>query len=328
MMKSYRDIFCPGNYILVFNRDRTDPMDRQSLFTITEYTSDSAEKTITVYGEDAGLELVNETLPSLSTTGVHPISWFVANTIMGTGFTIGINEFSDTKPKKRLSFEAEQTVKERLDEIADYFNAEIAFSFSISGMRVGAFFVDIYKRVGTDTEKRLKVGREISTVRETVNFADLATGFIVVGGTGTGSIPINLEGYAYDDGDCFVSGRYLYSREGLKRWARYDPSTGQQVVDQSGYIVKKFQFDTVSQERLCKEAVKELKKVSKLQHEYETEFFHVPEDVHIGDSVIIDDDEEGLHLKARIVSMETSDYTGDITVGLVDYTEVSAEEYE
>lgn len=53
---------------------------------------------------------------------------------------------------------------------------------------------------------------------------NLATSLLAVGGTPSGSdIPATLEGYSYDDGDCYVSGRYLNSRAALEKWGETGP---------------------------------------------------------------------------------------------------------
>lgn len=315
----YKEIFSPGSYLLVYDPETSDPLKKKGLYTITEYHSDSAETSITVYGEDGGLELINEVLEPYEATEAHTIDWYISQALSGTGFTIGSNNFG-TDIALQLNLENEQTVKERVDEIARAFGAELAYDFTINRMAVTGFKLNIYEHIGdADAVQHLRVGKNISSLREEILFSDLATAYICYGGSESGEDPITLQGYTYDDGDFYVYKKVLYCRSALAKWGRYNPATGQQVTTLSGHIVKKFEFDTLIQSKLCEEAIKELKKHTELVTTYEADIYYLPTTVHIGDSVIIDDDEEGIHLDARIISMEASSYAGtrEITLEVI-----------
>lgn len=52
-----------------------------------------------------------------------------------------------------------------------------------------------------------------------------------------------------------------------------------------GDIVKTFNFDTVSQELLCKKAIEELKKIREPEVNYEIDVLELPKGTKIGDTV-------------------------------------------
>ena len=290
-------MFEVGNYLL-----RKDGSD-EGMFTIIETESDPEEGTISVYAEDAGLDLLNDVCPAYAADTDNGIVQYVEDCIDGTGFEIGVNTYGTDV--MTLKFD-EQTAKERLDDIAAKFDAEINFSFKVDGMTVTNMFVNIYRKRGNDTGAQLLLNRDVANIRVTKNIDKLATGLIVVGGTEENSdIPVNLEGYEYDDGDFYVSGRNLYSRQALRRWARFLPHEKKQAEGVSAHVMRVFHFDTVSQEQLCQEAIKELTALRDPAVNYEIDIVRLPENAGIGDTLYIIDREGELYLQGRILKLET-----------------------
>ena len=287
-----------GNYIL--RRDGPD----EGFFTITEYNSDTKDQSITVYAEDAGLDLLNDVCAPYTADAAYNITHYVQRAIAGSGFEIGRNSYGAST--KKIALAEEQTAKERLDDIAEAFGAEISYGFEIEGLTVLHKYVHIHKKRGIDNGIRLTLNREIDAIRISKNINELATGLIVVGGTGDNSdIPINLDGYSYDDGDFYVSGKNLYSREALKKWARFMPNVMRQATGVSAHIMRTFRSDTVSQSQLCQEAIAQLKISREAQVNYEVDIVKLPEEVSLGDTVYIIDEAGELYLQSRILKLET-----------------------
>lgn len=291
------DMFDVGNYIL-----RKDD-DDEGFFTITEYESDTGEQRITVYAEDAGLDLLNDIATPFSADAAHAIGWYVEKYIESTGFEIGLNTYGSTA--LRLSFTDEQTAKERLDDIAAAFGAELSYGFRIDGMTVTNKYIHIHKRRGNDNGVQLVLNRDIDRIRISKNIHELATGLVVVGGTGNSDIPVNLDGYSYDDGDFYVSGKNLYSREALKKWARFLPDSKKQATGVSAHIMRTYRSDTVSQEQLCLEAIAQLKIYREAAVNYEVDIVKLPKGTALGDTVYIIDKKGELYLQSRILKLET-----------------------
>ena len=75
------------------------------------------------------------------------------------------------------------------------------------------------------------------------------------------SAGLTLEGYSYDDGDFYIDGKILKSRNALKEWAR-DVSTANTNF---GHIYRNFSCEAETQQDLLRESIKELTKVRKLE---------------------------------------------------------------
>lgn len=291
-----------GNYLL-----RSDD-DENEFYTIIDSEIDTKNQEVYIYAEDAGLDLLNEVVGAFEATESHPAEWYINKYTNDSGFEIGINEIPATSTRK-LSWDGEATVTERLASIATQFGGyEISFSFDIKGMEVSNKYINIYKERGKELEEPLMLNRDIDRIITKKSVANLATAFLCTGGIPKGKDkPITLEGYEYDDGDFYVSGKYVKSREAVKKWSRYvwnkEPN---QQTGYAGHIVRQYSYDTTSQKTLCSHAITELKKICDMEVNYEIDIKKLPDTVRIGDRVNIVDDAGELYLSARILKFEKS----------------------
>lgn len=288
-----------GHYLL-----RSDG-DLNEFYTIIEVEVDTKEQTVYLYAEDAGMDLLNEVCPAYEATANHDVAWYIKRYTADSGFEIGINEVPDLV--KMLKFASEQTATERLTEIAEGFGGfEISYSFAISGMEVTHKYINIYQERGKDVADQLRLNQDIDRITTKKSVANLATALSCTGGTPKGKKdPITLQGYTYDDGDFYVDGRLLKSRQAVAQWSRY----AWEVVDASnwqGHHIRQYTYDTTSQATLCSKAIKELKKLRQMEVNYEVEINNLPEGIRIGDRINIVDDGGALYLSARILKLETS----------------------
>ena len=288
-----------GNYLL-----RSDG-DLNEFYTIIEVEVDTKEQTVYLYAEDAGMDLLNEVCPAYEATAYHDVAWYIKRYTADSGFEIGINEVPDLV--KKLKFASEQTATERLTEIAEGFGGfEISYSFAISGMEVTHKYINIYQERGKDVADQLRLNQDIDRITTKKSVANLATALSCTGGTPKGKKdPITLQGYTYDDGDFYVDGKLLKSRQAVAQWSRY----AWEVTDASdwqGHHIRQYTYDTTSQATLCSKAIKELKKLRQMEVNYEVEINNLPEGIRIGDRINIVDDGGKLYLSARILKLETS----------------------
>lgn len=293
-----------GNYLF-----RNAGMGNE-LYTIVETENDTEAGSVYIYAEDAGLGLLNTVALAYSADSEKPISFYFEKWLDGTGFVIRWNDVPSEK--KQLSWSSEATVTERLLDVAGQFDCEMSFGFDINGLSVAGKYVDIHRKRGKDIGVQLRLNSDVSKIVTKTTMGNLATGLLAVGGNQNGSdVSVTLEGYSYDDGDCYVSGRYLYSRTALNRWGERGPD------GQLSHMVRLFSSDTVSQENLCNLAVAELKKSSEPEVNYEIELAKPPDGLCIGDRVNIVDDAGALYLSARVLKLETSiaDDTRTATLG-------------
>lgn len=288
-----------GNYLL-----RSDG-DLNEFYTIIEVEVDTKEQTVYLYAEDAGMDLLNEVCPAYEATANHDVAWYIKRYTADSGFEIGINEVPDLV--KKLKFTSEQTATERLTEIAEGFGGfEISYSFAIHGMEVTHKYINIYQERGKDVADQLRLNQDIDRITTKKSVANLATALSCTGGTPKGKKdPITLQGYTYDDGDFYVDGKLLKSRQAVAQWSRYAWEVAD-ASDWQGHHIRQYTYDTTSQATLCSKAIKELKKLRQMEVNYEVEINNLPEGIRIGDRINIVDDGGALYLSARILKLETS----------------------
>lgn len=303
-----------GNFILKQSADSSEV----EVYTIIDSTIDPIQKDASIYAEDAGLDLLNEVVGKYAADKAYNIAYYINKFAYDSGFEIGINEVSNLT--RKLSWDGETTATERLLSVATQFdNSEIEFSFKVENMAVTGKYINVYKNRGNDSGVTLTVGKEISGFRIKSSIADLATAYRCTGGTPEGSEnPITLNGYKYDDGDFYVEGSYVKSRKALEKWSRYQIKTEKNKND-VGHIVKSFTYDTTSKSELCNRAVSSLKKICDEAVTYEVELLYLPDEVKVGDTVSIVDDDDNIYLTARLLKLEMSESNDTKEAELGDY---------
>ncbi|MCD8208541.1 MAG: hypothetical protein LUD72_11430 [Bacteroidales bacterium] len=292
-----------GNYIL-----RSDRGDNE-FYTIIETEQDTKNQSIYIYAEDAGMDLLNETVGAFEADDAYPAAYYVEKYAKDTGFEININEIENLT--RKLVWTGEATAAERIASVATEFdNADISYSFEIKGLEISHKYINIHKKRGKDAGVQLRLNREVDRIVTTTSVADLATSLYVTGGTPEGEDdPITITGFDYDDGDFYVMSNEsrLNSREALAVWSRYvwakEPN---QLAGYTGHIVKQWSYDTTSKSELVNRAITQLKKVCVPAVNYEIDIQQLPENVGIGDYVDIVDEQGELYLNSRILQLETS----------------------
>ncbi len=288
-----------GNYLLRGNDGENE------FYTIIDAEIDTKKQEVYIYAEDAGMDLLNEVVGAYAAEQAYPITYYITKYAGDAGFQIGINEVSGLT--RKLSWDGEATAQERILSVATQFDGcEVSFSFDVDGLSVVRKYINIFKKRGQDTGAQLRLNYDVDSIVTSKSIANLATALQCTGGTPEGSDdPITLLGYSYDDGDIYVDGTALKSREALKKWARLlwkDDGTQQA----GGHITKLFSYDTTDQATLCAHALTELKKICDVEVNYECNIQSLPANVKVGDRVNIIDDAGGLYLSTRILTLEES----------------------
>ena len=312
----------PGNYVL-----RKCKRDKDILFQIIEAEKDDDAGTWHIYCEDVGLDLLDEVALKTNNAKNLTVTQAVNNTIIGSGYEIGINKVTDNTTK--LCEFSEQTRSERLKEIAELFEVELDYRFTLSedGHTVNHKYIDIYKKRGSNNGVFLRKGRDIDNITITKSIENLATSLYAYGDADDSGVPVTLDGYKYDDGDFVVAaqtfddrdgdgkadtGYCLQSRKALEKW-------GRSVNGTKRHITKLYNLNTVSQKALCEEALKELKSVCEIAVNYECSITNTEKEVALGDTVNVVDEKSKLFLSARILKIETSEVDRTKTLTLGDY---------
>ena len=298
-----------GNYVLVY-----DDNGENGFYTIIEAENDRKEHSINIYAEDGGLDLLNEVVDAYTADGPHSIAFYIEKFSYDSGFEIGLNEVSDLN--RTLSWTGQDTCTARILSVANSFDAEIGFSFTVKNMTITHKYINIYKKRGNENVAQLRLNTDIDNIIVKSSISDLTTCLIPSGGTPEGSEhPITLAGYKYDDGDIYVNELgWVASRSALAKWSRYQWET---YGNYGGHIVKYYSYDTTSQSELCNRTISYLKKYFDVIYNYEVDIAILPDNVRIGDTINIIDENGELYLNARVLKLETSscDKTATATLG-------------
>lgn len=290
-----------GNYVLAeyYNEAR--------LFVIIDTETNTADKKVSIFCEDAGLDLINEIAPAFDSPSAHTIEWYINHFKGDSEFTIGVNEISDLT--RKLTWDSASTVTERLRSVATQFdNAEISYSYEVDNFEITAKHINVWKSRGADLGRELRLDREINAFRIKKSIANLVTGLRVTGGTPENAEnPITLKGYTYDDGDIYISGDKLLSRKGAERWGR--------LADGVSYIMGDYSFDTTSKAELCTRAVNYLKAHLEPEYNYEVELSRGLDDLRLGDRINLVDDKGEVYVSARVLQLTRCSEGDSATLG-------------
>ena len=265
-------------------------------FEIMRIEEDKDSKTI--YAEDAGLDLLGEQVPPYKADKSYPITRYIAEFTIDSGWEIGINEIPNTTTRK-LEWEGTDTATKRLRQLVRRFDAEIAYDFEFVHGKIHRKLIHIYKKIGEDKKVRLEVGKEVSNVKRTISIENLATTIVATGADG-----ITLAGVEYNEGNTRSpkNSIYLIDYDAVARWKRAGYAPG------GGGIVKRYESEAKTPEALMREAVIKLKQWNHPEVTYDVSISLLPEEINIGDTVVVVDNsfEPSLVVEGRVSSIKKS----------------------
>ncbi|MEY8462518.1 phage tail spike protein [Streptococcus merionis] len=268
--------------------------DGNEVRTFEVVVTDEDNDSKIIYAEDAGLDLLGEDAPPYKASTSLSLVQYVNHFTADSGWEIGRNDV----PSKTLTLEWEghETVTKRLRQLASRFEVELSYSVEIREGRVFRRLMHFHKRIGQDNKVRLEYGYGVSKIQKKESIENLATGL-----RGIGEDKVTLEGYSYDDGRYFVKDGVLCDRVEGERWARQGHTDG-------GYIIKTYDSQAKTADRLLQETLLQLKKRALPEVSYTVSVDELPELVNIGDSVAcIDHDyKPSLILEARVTKVKRS----------------------
>lgn len=302
-----------GNYVLAYyGKETAADMDIVNLFMITTTELSVLDHTIKFESEDSGLDLLNNLAKEYTGTEQMSAADYINKFLEKTGFRLRNNNVS--KNPKKLEWTSTDTVTKRLSDIAEKFEIELTYGFSVKGLTVSDRWVDIADETGKDTKINLYINKEVNNITVKNTIENLATALYATGKDNLTLIGFTIpeedkEKYQIDpDGN-------LVSLEALTKWARVDYSSKDSF---SGNLYQKFESsDTASQADLYKLAKEKLDSISDIETNYEVDIADLPPGVGIGDRVNIVDDAGNTYISGRILELETSvtDGTKNATLG-------------
>jgi phage minor structural protein len=276
---------------------------------------EETETSLRLFCEDLSFDLINEERGPYKADKAYPISKYVNDCLVDSGYEIGINEF--TKNERTLEWEGDQTVLKRLLSICNSFSAEIEFETVLNDDRtVNKQLVHLKKSVGVNrTDIELKYGHNVSSIRRNVDVTELITAIKPRGHEEDGKITTitNVEKEIKDENGNVI----FYTKKGSEYI--YAPMANQEYGNPKrkggGYIVGQFSYDTKSDTELFNRALTELEKKCVPAYEFEIEGFY---DIDIGDTIrAIDEGYNPILLLEARISEQTisfSDPTKNKTV--------------
>ncbi|OAU93128.1 tail protein, partial [Lacticaseibacillus rhamnosus] len=160
------------------------------------------------------------------------------------------------------------------------------------------------------------------------NIWDLYTAITPTGGTPEAKDgdtseqkPITLAGYQWTDPD----GRFVLTSDGIlldpvanQQWSRL-LSGGARPDAAGAYINRVNTYEATTQASLLQSALSDLKKHNHPVVNYETDIARLPDNVDIGDTVHLADENERLYLSARLLELKSSYSMDTHTATLGDY---------
>lgn len=299
-----------GNFILKQGGNAFNSKENSydSLYQIIETEYDTQTKTLYIYSEDAGLELINK-IAEKSTLTDKTIVQMVQNFVPTDWNIISIGA---PTTKKTYTWDGENTVTERINSIAGIFDCEVFYSFTIERFKITEKNINLIPKRGTQEAKvQLRYDRDISNIVIKKSLTNLATALEV---TGKDDLKLNGYSYSYTDnkGDTYkVVGNQLRNITQMARWSS--------AIDNDGLIVKSFSYDTNDKSVLAGQARAELQTKSYPEVNYEVSIIKIPDGTKVGDRLYIVDDKGELYLEARILKLETSIANDSITATLGEY---------
>ena len=281
-------------------------------FEITRIEEDHDTKII--IAEDAGLDLLGETVPPFKSEQTQKLDYYVSKFTFDSGWEIGVNEVTDTT--RKLEFEQYDTTTKRLRALAKSFDTELVYSVEMLHDKPHRKLINFYKKYNADKIIRLEYGTNVTKIKKTTNIENLATAIRSVGAEG-----ITLADYQYNDS------RYILSSDGVlydpienERWKRNNASSG-------GYIVANYESEAKTKERLIEETIKQLKKRAYPEVTYEVDLDLIGANILIGQMAEISDSEfnPAIAISARVTSVKRSfskKNIGSVKISNVTSTEV------
>lgn len=302
-----------GNYVLAYyGKETAADMDIVNLFMITTTELSVLDHTVKFESEDSGLDLLNNLAKEYTGTEQMSAADYINKFLEKTGFRLRNNNVS--KNPKKLEWTSTDTVTKRLADIAEKFEIELTYGFSVKGLTVSDRWVDIADETGRDTKINLYINKEVNNITVKNTIENLATALYA-----TGKDNLTLIGFTIPEAD---KDKYqidpdgnLVSLEALTKWARVDYSSKDSF---SGNLYQKFESsDTTSQADLYRLAKEKLDSISDIETNYEVDIADLPPGVGIGDRVNIVDDAGNTYISGRILELETSvtDGTKKATLG-------------
>lgn len=292
------DAVTAGNYIL-----KQSDTEYDALYQIIDTESDTKSQELTLYAEDAGLDLLNTLCPAVTLNNMTLVQ--MLRYFLPSDWSISAEDVPTTAQSNE--WDGTSTCTERIRSVVGLWDCELFYSFRIVGLEVREKIVNVVVKRGLqEAIPQLRLNYEVDKIVTKTSIEELVTALAVTGGTPDGSdTPITLVNYDYSYEDPITGDLYQVDKTSgqmrnitaMDRWSS--------AIDQDGLLVGEFSFETTDKAILAGQARAALQKLCVPAVNYDVDFAMLPEDAQIGDRVNIIDDAAGLYLEARLLQIET-----------------------
>ena len=265
-----------GNYLLA---------DSQ-LYTIITDDYDNYNQTISLYCEDAGLDLINMIAGEVKSTSKTLEQW-VTSTIgssSSSGWSYnfaGVNKAT----KKTLEYTSAQTATERLLNIIANYDAEMYFTYAIDGFKWIRRTINFTNARGKkDKPRALYMNQDVEKIIRKRSVEDLATVWVMYGKDKKGLSSLSgyktvAKSYTKNGHKFTVSGSEVRCTDAIANWTS--------ALDKDGRIVQRKYTEYTSASACINYALREMVKIVDPVITYEVSLRDIYDGAQCGDKVRI-----------------------------------------
>lgn len=306
--KEVRENCTCGNYVMAYNIP----------FTIVTSSFNTAEKTVVLYCEDAGLDLRNKICSSVAKSSKSFQGWIEAT--LGTSSVSGWNyNINIVNKNKTLEYTNEENALVRLRDILKNYDAEMYFSYEIKGFEWVSRTINFIQKRGSESVHKLYKDKEVKDIIREESVNELATVWIIpnlskLSGYSSATKSFPIEGnrkHSYS-----VVGNEVRCNEAIKKW--------KSKLDTDGRIVSVVSVDYKNAASAISYAVREMEKIVEPAVNYTIELLKLPEGITVGDYVYVLDASDEILLNARVQTLTTSESSETYEIVLADFVEVES----
>ena len=289
-------------------------------FTIRKITTDINNVHMTVYAENGGMDLNNESAQPFSAPSEQKsLEWYLTQSgqpLYDSPIKLGLNELSDLK--RVISNDSKETkLLQRLITTVNAFDGgeyrlHAKLANNNTTLPVLNLQLDIVKKLGSDISQTFLIDDyNLKELTNETSIIDLITAVFPRGKELENGTVIDISSVVYDDGTYYTTkgSQYIKNRKAHAEWSYNRFSNDERW----GYILGNFEYDTESPQELFNRALTYLK-----QHDSPTVAFSASGrdmNAKLGDTIMIATHKtpDPIYLRARVLQMKVSYVDNDKT---------------
>lgn len=289
-------------------------------FIIRKITTDINNVRMTVYAENGGMDLNNESAqPFTAPSEPKSLEWYLTQSgqpLYDSPIKLGLNELSDLK--RVISNDSKETkLLQRLITTVNAFDGgeyrlHAKLANNNTTLPVLNLQLDIVKKLGSDISQTFLIDDyNLKELTNETSIIDLITAVFPRGKELDNGSTVDISDIVYDDGTYYTTkgSQYIKNRKAHSEWSYSRFSNDERW----GYILGNFEYDTESPQELFNRALTYLK-----QHDSPTVAFSASGremNAKLGDTIMIATHKtpEPIYLRARVLQMKVSYVDNDKT---------------